>query len=467
MKKLNLYKIIGIFLSLTLFFIIFNRMQNDETDFKVDESIFNVYESSDKWEETLSDFIPQATLAKEIGAMKHVERRVPLLAIERDLVIHDVMVLNFGAVYLTYSFPLKEDDDPTDLPRLSIGSMKFHVDGEKDVSYLIDQQEIAQGNQFQPNVVNHRVYRADILIPNEIGYGSPGDFNLFSNAKSVILENIYVQENEQKVEVSDQKLSLKSDYDGNTYATANLMASLETKDGKISFTHFEAGLNANKLYMEGATDSISELQMMNMQEEITYSIQQPVQREDDSTFVVLSPFTKLEDQLSYQLSGIVYGYDGSIEYDLGESDWKAMLAGEEVELGEYSGVSYSILTKDDGNGQQLIITYNSSDKNAEQMLNQVYIESDKNYSERLKDVPDEEKELYDSHKPVTLGIKDKQNDSVLIYSTRPTVKDREMKIDFDNDHFVSGLPATITLSNLPDFQSANLEIKSPLKKNTK
>ncbi|MGA9288939.1 MAG: hypothetical protein WBV93_11395, partial [Anaerobacillus sp.] len=97
----------------------------------------------------------------------------------------------------------------------------------------------------------------------------------------------------------------------------------------------------------------------------------------------------------------------------------------------------------------------------------VYIESEKNYSERLKDVPDEEKEFYDSHKPVTLGIKDKKNDSVLIYSTRPTEKDREMKIDFDNDHFESGLPATITLSNLPDFQSANLEIKSPLKKNTK
>ena len=467
MRKLNLYKIIGIFLSLALFFIIFNGLQNSEPDFTVDESAFKIYESSDKWEETLSDFIPQATLAKEIGAMNDVDRRIPLLAIERDLVIHDIMVLNFGAVYLSYSFPLHEDDDPADLPKLSIGSMQFNGDGEEDVSYLIDQQEITQGNQFKPNVVNHRVYRADVLIPNEIGFGSPGDFNLFSDAKSVILENIYVQEDDQKVDVRNQELSLKSDYDGNVYATANLNDSVETKDGKISFTHFEAGLNANKLYLDGATDTISELQMMNLNEELSYSIQQPLQRDGDSTYVVLAPFTKLENQLSYQLNGIVYGNDGTIQYDLTKSDWEAMLDGEGIELGVYSDVSYSVRTKDEGNGQQLIITYNSKDENAEQMLNQLYIESEKSYSDRMEDVPDEEKKLYDLHKPVTLGFKDKKDNSVLIYNTTASEEDRSMVIDLDSDHFESGLPVTVTLSNLPDFQSVNLELNSPLKKNEK
>ena len=467
MKKLNLYKIIGIFLSFGLFLIVFNHLQNSEPDFKVDETAFDVYESSDNWEETLSDFIPQATLAKEIGAMDHVDRRIPLLDIERDLVIHDIMVLNFGAVYLSYSFPLKESDDPADLPKLSIGSIKFKGDGEEDVSYLIDQQEITQGNQFQPSVVNHRVYHADVLIPNEVGFGSPGDFNLFSDANSIVLENLYVQEGDQKVDVRNQELSLKSDYVGNVYATANLNASVETKDGTVSFTDFEAGLNANKLYMTGATDSISELQLVNLEEEFPYSIQQPVQREDNHTYVVLAPFTKLVDQLSYQLKGIVYGNNGLIQYDLTKSDWEAMLDGEEVELGVYSDVSYSVRTKDEGNGQQLIITYNSEDENAEQMLSQLYIESEKSYSDRMEDVPDEEKKLYDLHKPVTLGIKDKKDNSVLIYNTTASEANRSMVIDLDSDHFQSGLPATVTLSHLPDFQSVNLELNSPLKKNAK
>ncbi len=465
MRKLNLYKIIGIFLSFVLFLVIFNQIKNGEPNFKVDESLFEVYESTSSWEEAMENSVPQTRLARELGALGGDERRIPLLSAERDLIIHDAMVLNYGAVYLTYSFSLKESDQPYNLPRLHIGSVSFTGIEESNESYLVSQQNIAIEQNGKPHVVNHRIYQADILMLNHEAGGTINELNRVSSADSVFIQDAYVQGNDEKVNLENQELSIESDYAGNVYAETDLNKSVKIKDGELTFSHFEAGLNMNKLYIKGKYDPQIKFVITNTSGENPYSIEYDVREDKDGSYLPLEPFQAIQKRFSYRLNEVIFNKDGSISKTIAQSDLEAMEKGEKVTIGEYSGISYTVHLKDDG--QQLVISFDTQEEISSQFFNQFDIESRKTYEERFDVASEEERQLIEARKPILLELKDDKKSSILIYQTRPIGEPNSMQVDLDHEHFTSGLPVSMTLSNLPEFQSINLDISGLLKMNEK
>ncbi|WP_226658621.1 hypothetical protein [Pseudalkalibacillus hwajinpoensis] len=465
MKKLNLYKIIGIFVSFALFLIIFNQFQNGEPNFKVNDSMFDVYESVSAWEKSMSNRIPQLQLAKEIGALKNNQHRIPLLAAGRDLVIHDVMVVHYGAVYVTYSFSMKEKDEPYNLPTLQIGSLRFK--GNTDQSYLVNQQQISSESGGKPSVIEHRLYRADILYPNREEVEFIEEFDQFPDAKSVILENLVVQVNDEKVKLDNQELDLSSDYSKHIYAEADLNQRVHTEEGNFIFTRLEAGLNSNKLYIEGMNNPRTRVVMKNATEEDFYSFERTLLKDDRGTYVALEPFRSLQEKFSYKVNEVIFNKDGVIRKEITNTDWGEMKKNKKIRLGEYSGLTYSIHTEDKGVGHQLVISIDAKKGDPPQLLNQFYIESKQAYKDRLSSIPEEERAFFEEQKPVLLGVQDKNKNDVLIYQTTVGDVPKEFRVDFDYEHFSSGVPAVITLSNLPHFESVDVDLKGSLERREK
>lgn len=468
MKKLNVYKIIGIFVSFSLFIVIFNQFKNGEPNFKVDESVFEVYESTDQWEDAMNDMLPQLQLAREIGALHNNEHRIPLLANDRDLIIHDAMVVNFGAVYLTYSFSLKEDDQPFNLPTLHIGGLRFEGSTDTDQSFLVSQQEISDQPGIQPAVIHHRIYRAEILYPNHQETDFIEEFARFSDADSVIFENVYAQVDNKKVDLDDQKLDLHSDFSNNVYAEANLNEKVHTDQGEFTFTYFEAGLMSNKLYVKGENDSHTRVVMTNNIGENSYPFERTLLEDERGTYLAIEPFSTVQKKFSYKLNQIVFDNNGSIGTEMTKSDWEDIQSGENtITLGEYSGLTYTLRTEDKNDGNQLVISIDGKTQKLSPLLNQVYMESSRAYEERLSSIPEEEREYYEQHQPVLLEIRDKNKNDVLIYQTSSTELQNEFRIDLDYEHFSSSFPAVITLSNLPNFETVDIDLKGSLQLNEK
>ncbi|MCA0172379.1 hypothetical protein [Bacillus sp. RAR_GA_16] len=467
MKKLNLYKIIAIFVSFALFLIIFNHFQHGEPNFEVNDSMFDVYESVHEWEKSMNNSIPQLQLAKEIGAIKNNQQRIPLLAAERDLMIHDVMVVHYGAVYVTYSFSMKEKDEPYNIPTLQIGSLRFKGNGNADQSYLVNQQQISSQTSGKPSVINHRIYRADILYPNLEEANFIEEFDQLPDADSVMLENLEVQVSDEKVKVDNQELDLSSDYPNHLYGEADLNQSVHTEEGNFIFTHLEAGLNSNKLYIEGMDNPLARIVMKNANEKDFFSFERPLLKDDRGTFVALEPFRSLQEKFSYKVSEVIFNQDGVIRKELTKTDWNEMEKDEKILLGEYSGLTYSIQAEDKGDGNQLVLSIDAKTGEPPQLLSQFYMESKQAYEDRLRSVPEEERAIYEEQKPPLLSIKDKNKNDVLIYQTSSREVPKEFRIDFDYEHFSSGLPAVITLSNLPDFESVGVNLKGTLELNEK
>jgi hypothetical protein len=467
MRKLNLYKIIGIFSSFALFLIIFNQLKSGEPNFKVDESLFEVYESANQWEDSMNDMIPQLQLAREIGALNNSDHLIPILANDRDLVIHNVMVINFGAVYITYSFSLKENDQPYNLPTFHIGSLRFEGTSDTDQSFLVSQQEVSNQTGKQPAVINHRIYRAEILYPNSEEADFIEEFARFSDADSVIFENVYAQDEYEKIKLENQELALESDFSNNIYAKADLNETVHTDEGDFTFTHFEAGLNANKLYMKGNDDQHTRLVMTNATEEGFYPFERVLLKDEKGTYVALEPFRTLQETFSYKVNEVVFNKDGLISKRITNEDWEAIQKGKKVSLGEYSGLTYTVHAESNGDGNQLLIRIDGNKDHSPQLLNQVYMESSQAYEDRLGSIPEEERESYEQQKPVLLKIKDKNKNDILIYQTSSTESPKEFRIDLDYEHFSSGLPAVMTLSNLPNFESVDVDLKGTLQLNEK
>ena len=466
-KKLNLYKIIGIFVSFSLFLIVFNQFKNGEPNFKVDESLFEVYESANAWEGSMNDTIPQLQLAREIGALNNNDHRIPILANDRNLVIHDVMVVNFGAVYVTYSFSMKESDQPYNLPTLQIGSLRFKGSNSSDQSFLVNQQQVSSESSGRPTVIDHRVYRADILYPNSDEPDFIEEFDRYSDADSVILENIDVQANEEKLKLENQELALNSDFSKHIYGEADLNKRVHTEEGDVMFTHFEAGLNANKLYIQGMNDSRTRLVMKNTTEEDYYSFERLLLEDERGTYVALEPFRTLQESFSYKVNEVIFNKDGAISKEISNADWEAMQDEKKILLGEYSGLTYTVRAESDGGGNQLVIGIDAKPEISPQFLREFYMESSQSYEDRLSSIREEEREFYEQQKPVLIEIQDKNENNVLIYQASTTDPPKEFRIDLDYEHFSSGMPAVMTLSNLPKFESVDVDLKGSLELNEK
>ncbi|MCA0989892.1 hypothetical protein [Pseudalkalibacillus hwajinpoensis] len=467
MKKLNLYKIIGIFVSFALFLVIFNQLKSGEPNFKVDESLFEVYESANQWEDSMNEMIPQLQLAREIGALNSSDRLIPILENDRDLIIHDVMVINFGAVYITYSFSLKENDQPFNLPTFHIGSLRFDGTSDKDQSFLVSQQEVLSQPEKQPAVINHRIYRAEVLYPNSEEADFIEEFARFSDADSVILENVYAQIEDEKIKLENQELALEGDFSHNIYAKADLNETIHTNEGDFTFTHFEAGLNANKLYMKGNDDLPTRLVMTNATEEDSYPFERVLLKDEKGTYVALEPFRTLQETYSYKVNEVVFNKNGLISKKITNEDWEAIQNGKKVSLGDYSGLTYTVHAQSSGEGNQLIIKIDGNKDHSPKLLNQIYMESSQAYEERLGSIPEEEREFYEQQKPVLLEIKDKNKSDILIYQTSSTESPKEFRIDLDYEHFSSSFPAVITLSYLPNFETVDVDLKGSLQLNEK
>ncbi len=467
MKKLNFYKIIGIFVSFSLFLIIFNQIKSGEPNFKVDESLFEVYESANQWEDSMNEMIPQLQLAREIGALNSSDRLIPILANDRDLVIHDVMVINFGAVYITYSFSLKENDQPSNLPTFHIGSLRFDGTSDADQSFLVSQQEVSSQPEKQPAVINHRIYRAEILYPNSEEADFIEEFARFSDADSVIFENVYAQIEDEKIKLENQEVALEGDFSNNIYAKADLNETIHTDEGDFTFTHFEAGLNANKLYLKDNDDLHTRFVMTNATEEGFYPFERVLLKDEKGTYVALEPFRTLQETFSYKVNEVVFNKDGLISKKITNEDWEAIQNGKKVSLGDYSGLTYTVHAQSSGDGNQLIIRINGNKDHSPKLLNQIYMESSQAYEERLGSIPEEEREFYEQQKPVLLEIKDKNKSDILIYQTSSTESPKEFRIDLDYEHFSSSFPAVITLSYLPNFETVDVVLKGSLQLNEK
>ncbi|WP_166001364.1 hypothetical protein [Bacillus sp. Cs-700] len=415
----------------------------------------------------MNEMIPQLQLAREIGALNSSDHLIPILANDRDLVIHDVMVINFGAVYITYSFSLKENDQPFNLPTFHIGSLRFDGTSDTDQSFLVSQQEVSSQPGKQPAVINHRIYRAEILYPNSEDPDFIEEFSRFSDADSVILENVYAQIDDEKIKLENQELALESDFSNNIYAKADLNETIQTDEGDFTFTHFEAGLNANKLYMKGNDDLHTRLVMTNATEEDFYPIERVLLKDEKGTYVALEPFRTVQETFSYKVNEVVFNNDGLISKRITNADWEAIQNGKEVSLGEYSGLTYTLHGESSGDSNQLVIGIDGNKDNSPQLLNQIYMESSQAYEDRLSSIPEEEREAYEQQKPVLLEIKDNNKSDVLIYQTSSTESPKEFRIELDYEHFSSGLPAVMKLSNLPNFETVNVDLKASLQLNEK
>ncbi|WP_270181561.1 hypothetical protein [Alkalihalobacillus sp. CinArs1] len=447
MKKLNLYKIVGILITFGLFLVIFNFLQNREPNFEVNSKAFDVVESAEALDDHMNQMIPQFKLAKELDLINTYNKSIPILDLDRELIIHEAMVVAYGGIYLSYSFSLKEEDMPFDLPQLSIGSISYRDGSGAKKSEYVEQHLI----QSQKPIVNeYRLYQAVILTPeSNLNFITEEEMDLL-NLEELTLKDIVVSHGEKKKTLNDVTLKVEKGYKGTPFAEADLDQALQVGDGTIEFEKFTASYTKNKLYFESDLNDLSYILVNEQVGDHTFQNRYKVENEGDRFSITMQPFQELQEKLNLEIAGILRDKTGSVESTLSSEELTKLKDGGVVEAGNYGGVSYGISMRARGSSHALALSLEAQDSVEHDVIRMLHMINENEISQFPY------KEDF-----ITLSIKDRNGDDILIYDIEES--DTGFLINLDMGHATSLSPVTVKLSYLPDIVRVREKVSASLK----
>ncbi|MCA0987734.1 hypothetical protein [Guptibacillus algicola] len=452
MKRLNTYKIIGILVTLGLFFVVFNFLQNREADFEVDANVFNVMESSAELDNQMKQIIPQMKLAEQLDAVNTYNMTIPILELDRELEIHDAMVLAYGGIYLSYSFPLKKDDLPQDLPSLTVGKVSYDTEAEGSQSKVVNQQEMQYRNSMKPMVMDHRVYKAAVLIPADLETFRPDDdIHQLNYSKEVTLQNLKVNENGKKVSLDDVTLDLSNGYMGSPFAEADLNTTVQTKEGSITFSKFTANFHGNEIFFNTTLPDLSHILITQQFGEESYQHRYKVKKEGDEYSILLQPFYEFEEELNYEVTGISKDHNGSFSTTIDKEKLTQIKSGELLKAGSYGGITYSIGTEEIRGSHKLSLLLEGE--------SHVHHEEVRTFNLMNGNEKDQHPYRQDFS---SLSVEDRNRDEILIYDIEKSGDG--FFVNLDMGHVTSLSPVTVNLSGLPNIVPVKGKISAPLTK---
>ncbi|WP_377889708.1 hypothetical protein [Alkalihalobacillus sp. R86527] len=451
MKRLNAYKIIGILVTFVLFFVIFNYLQNREADFEVDSKVFNVIESSAELDKKMNQLFPQVKLAEELDAINTYNKTIPILKLDRELKIHEAMELAYGGIYIAYSFPLKENDMPYDLPSLTVGLISYDDgDGGKQSKH-VNHQEMHFPNSQKPMVIDHRVYQVAILAPEDLGSLSPNDMPRLNSSEYVTLQKLVVTEKGKKVPLDDIRLNLSNGYKESPFAEADLDTKVQVGQGTIQFTKFTANFHGNELHFKTDLVDLSHILITQQFGEHSFQNRYKVNKEEDHYTIMLQPFIEYEDEINYRITGIINDKNGSVSTTINPEELKKLKSGGSMEVGNYGGISYSIGTRERGASHALSL----------ELVGEYPVHQEELRTFRLMNENERDQHPYREDFS-SLSVEDRHGDDVLIYDIEES--GNGFFINLDMGHVTSLAPAQVKLSNLPNIIPAEGEISASLTK---
>lgn len=169
--------------------------QGRDEHFKVDSQAFPVIDSFEGLMANQASNMKGLSQAEKDRSIKHLDQTIKLPD-KRDLQLHRVWLTPDanGGIYLLYSVNvLKGDKQPKDVPTLTAKRMTFTFkSGSSPVHFAVGKKDVFE------NVYQKRLYRGVILYPENKPRGTFAD-----PLKSVTLENVELQSNEEKLNVKN------------------------------------------------------------------------------------------------------------------------------------------------------------------------------------------------------------------------------------------------------------------------
>ncbi|MRH44635.1 hypothetical protein GH741_18470 [Aquibacillus halophilus] len=333
--------ILGITAILLIVFTLYNQ---DAKRVNLDETKFTIYDSEENLMAEKENLHAPFSLAREIGFTQKIDKKIPVLELNRTVTLEEAWLEGTGRLIFVYSIQLHETDNENAVPELEIGEITYKNKDGEIFTVPIDEDNPGYFEMEENTVHNNKLYRMTMMYPHDLHrtINNEDMATFFEDIIEISLEEISVTENEETAQIDDFAFSVnpRSRDDFFLSAPVNEELNLGTNQ-KIGFDQLQIGLFMNRLILTPDTSNQVSGFYLNTSlpdREIQYF--EPVRyTKENEPFVSTSPFNKLPNETEIKFRAIQYSTEEKMEATITKDQLTKLLDSEidRVELAEKNG----------------------------------------------------------------------------------------------------------------------------------
>ncbi|TLS36063.1 hypothetical protein [Pseudalkalibacillus caeni] len=474
---MNKGKILVGVIVLGAFLFAFNMYESKEASFKVDKTEFDVYDTKEAMFKEQQEFFPPLALAREVGVVKQLNDKVPVLKMNREITFEEAWLTELGRLMLLYSVELKETDKREDVPFLKIKNLMYETkDGQKELFKNQYNHNISYPEPMTEfKIYDHKAYRLIMLFPENFDQ-KINDFEkaekFFNNVNKVSLENITLGSNrdDKEAALDPYSISIEPTSRDEVVKTIPINKTVDLPNGrKLALKKLIVGFFENRIEIDPLSDNskLAGVYLNPLENEINhFYMQQVTKLEDGSSVVFMPPFSRLPGEYQFEVGALKYTTDKKITAKVSGSQLKQLLEhveeNEKIFLGEENGFSFYLEAGLSKNRKLQIGIESTGDISEMEVGNLVRITSLEEQERMLEGIPEEYREDFLQNRfDILLSIKDHQGEQINLFGVGQS-SPSSFELMIDDDLLTDQKSITIELSKLPEIISVNKKISIPM-----
>ncbi|WP_226035357.1 hypothetical protein [Aquibacillus saliphilus] len=352
--------VIGIAAIMLIVFVQYNK---SESQIDLDESKFEIFDSEQDLMNELDNYHTPFSLARQIGVTEELNKKVPILKLNRTITIEEAWMEGPGRLLLIHSIDLQQKDNQQTVPDLQIGEITYKNKNGEEYTSKIEEDNPGYFDQEDKTVHNGKLYQMSLFYAEDLYRNMEFDdiVGFFDDVTEVSLGNIHMTENEKTANLDDYSFSVHPTAIDDFFMNVPIDNEIALPDNEnVTFEQLDIGLFMNRLVIEpDTTNPISGFYLNNSVPDREFQTFQHVQyQQEGQPFISQSPFPEIPEQTEIKFSAIQYFTDAILEASVARDELANLLESktDKIDLGEKHGFRF-FLQAPDATSENLELSY--------------------------------------------------------------------------------------------------------------